>query len=184
MSRYLPLLLLPLLLAGGCATTVTSDDPPRFSADQYNRVFDAARVELREQGFYLDREDRRFGQITAEPEPVGTVFEPWHWRKHSTADAGEATTNQRRRRVRVILEPVADTSSDEDGKATEREYRLRIEALIEQYQRSTVHLTGTSRAGSLQANYHELPTDYRKIVVTDDDGRFVVPELPEVDFRL
>ena len=29
-----------------------------------------------------------------------------------------------------------------------------------------------------------LPTPYRKIVVTDDAGRFVIPELPDVDYRV
>lgn len=29
-----------------------------------------------------------------------------------------------------------------------------------------------------------LPTPFRKIVVTDDDGRFVLPEMPEGDYRL
>ncbi len=29
-----------------------------------------------------------------------------------------------------------------------------------------------------------LPTPYRKIVVTDQDGRFVLPDLPEAEFRL
>ena len=30
----------------------------------------------------------------------------------------------------------------------------------------------------------DLPTPYRKIVVTDDRGRFVVPELPEADYQV
>lgn len=30
----------------------------------------------------------------------------------------------------------------------------------------------------------ELPTPYRKIVVTDDDGRFVIPQLPAVNYQL
>ena len=29
-----------------------------------------------------------------------------------------------------------------------------------------------------------LPTDYRKIVVTDDTGKFVIPDLPDVAFKL
>jgi len=34
------------------------------------------------------------------------------------------------------------------------------------------------------AETDELPTPYRKIVVTDDQGRFVVPELPDVGYRV
>jgi streptogramin lyase len=34
------------------------------------------------------------------------------------------------------------------------------------------------------AETDDLPTPYRKIVVTDDDGRFVVPELPDADYAL
>ena len=30
----------------------------------------------------------------------------------------------------------------------------------------------------------DLPTPYRKIVVTDERGRFVVPELPEADYQV
>ena len=34
------------------------------------------------------------------------------------------------------------------------------------------------------AETSDLPTPYRKIVVTDERGRFVVPELPEADYRV
>ncbi|MEE4381368.1 MAG: hypothetical protein V2J02_05180 [Pseudomonadales bacterium] len=34
------------------------------------------------------------------------------------------------------------------------------------------------------AETDDLPTPFRKIVVTDDDGRFVLPELPEADYRV
>jgi hypothetical protein len=34
------------------------------------------------------------------------------------------------------------------------------------------------------AETDELPTSFRKIVVTDDDGRFVVPELPDARYRV
>jgi hypothetical protein len=30
----------------------------------------------------------------------------------------------------------------------------------------------------------DLPTPYIKIVVTDDDGRFVIPELPMANYRV
>jgi hypothetical protein len=29
-----------------------------------------------------------------------------------------------------------------------------------------------------------LPTPYRKIVVTNDDGRFVIPDLPAAEYQL
>ena len=34
------------------------------------------------------------------------------------------------------------------------------------------------------AETESLPTNYRKIVVTDDDGKFVLPELPEADYQV
>ncbi len=34
------------------------------------------------------------------------------------------------------------------------------------------------------AETSDLPTTFRKIVVTDDDGRFVLPELPAADYRV
>lgn len=34
------------------------------------------------------------------------------------------------------------------------------------------------------AETEDLPTPYRKIVVTDDDGRFVLPELPEAGYQV
>src|SRR5262245_48260721 len=48
----------------------------------------------------------------------------------------------------------------------------------------------TSEAGHREAGVwviaetDELPTTYRKIVVTDEQGRFVIPDLPTVGFRL
>ncbi len=34
------------------------------------------------------------------------------------------------------------------------------------------------------AETESLPTNYRKIVVTNDDGKFVLPELPEADYQV
>ena len=34
------------------------------------------------------------------------------------------------------------------------------------------------------AETSDLPTPYRKIVVTDDQGRFVLPELPEAEYQV
>lgn len=58
------------------------------------------------------------------------------------------------------------------------------------YAADTIAGTVRNQAGQAEAGVwviaetEALPTPYRKIVVTDDDGRFVVPELPAVDYAL
>ena len=45
--------------------------------------------------------------------------------------------------------------------------------------------SGTSEAGVwVIAETDHLPTDYRKIVVTDHEGRFVIPQLPHAGYRV
>jgi len=48
-----------------------------------------------------------------------------------------------------------------------------------------VSADGAGEAGVwVIAETESLPTPYRRIVVTDDDGRFVVPQLPDADYRV
>lgn len=48
-----------------------------------------------------------------------------------------------------------------------------------------VNATGAPEAGVwVIAETEELPTEYRKIVVTDDDGQFVLPQMPDATFEI
>jgi len=69
---------------------------------------------------------------------------------------------------------------------------VKLEALPELRQAQTNDIEGQviSEGGHAEAGVwviaetNDLPTDYRKIVVTNDDGRFVIPDLPDAGYQV
>ena len=65
--------------AGGCQRSyAVHDNPLPIDAEEYDRIFDAAIVVLKDKGFAIDRRDHRFGRITTQPLGSPTFAEPWH----------------------------------------------------------------------------------------------------------
>ena len=173
MRRYQPLLLLLLAFAlncGGCGRSIVRmDNPLPIDAREYARIFDAAVIELRDQGFIINRHDYRFGVITTRPLAAPTLLEPWQ-RQNTTAYQGlESTLNSQRRTVTVTLE-LADTATSTDLRPATQPavpgpaevantsaiispltasavagpaYQLRVEVLIERQQHPALQATGS-----------------------------------------
>lgn len=125
--------------ACGCARqTVRIENPATFAAVDYDRVFDATVMELRERRFTVERDDRRFGIVTTRPLTASTILEPWYRDDTTMARVGESTLNADRRVVRVNLTPV---------EGTETRYQAGVEVLVERRQLPPRQLT-TSALGT------------------------------------
>ena len=97
----LPAAVLALALAsGGCSRTlVKAQNPIEIGAGSYARVFAAAGLTLRDEGFVLNRQDYRSGVITTRPMLSGTLLEPWEQTNSTMYQAWESTLDAERRTV-------------------------------------------------------------------------------------
>jgi len=90
----------------GCSSRVVSmNNPIAITAEEYDRVFEAAVDVLRLNEFVVNRQDRRFGIITTEPYVAGSLLEPWRTDNTTAYQWSDATLNYQRRIVNVHLEP-------------------------------------------------------------------------------
>jgi hypothetical protein len=178
---------------GGCARSIVRmDNPLPIDVREYARIFDATVVELRDQGFIINRHDYRFGVITTRPLASPTLLEPWR-RQNTTVYQGlESTLNSQRRTVTVTLELVgASTSTDlapatqpaapettvsvnassatppsADSTAQVRSYQLRVEVLIERQQHPALHATGSPSAKTLVQPLTAVPRELQDRGIT------------------
>ncbi len=104
-------MLLMLVALAGCSSTPAAQDHMAIDAREYDRVYEAARLALRQRGFVLDRQDHRFGRITTLPLRSPTVGEVWHRGNTTAYQSWESTLNQERRIVTVSMTPL-DAASD------------------------------------------------------------------------
>lgn len=100
-----------VLLAAGCGgprrsdyvstarIAIPADDPAQ------QQLWEAIADTLREEGFRLDRLDRRAGLVTTLPETSKHFFEFWRHDVDTRQDFWEATINPIRRATRVSLQP-------------------------------------------------------------------------------
>lgn len=123
---------------GGCGRAVVDmETPVPVAASEYDRVFDAATLVLREQGFMPARQDRRFGVITTRPCTASSAFEPWRSDNTTAAQVAENTLNHRRRLVRVELRPRpagGDGSQPSPADAARPDYLLDVVVELQQRQ--------------------------------------------------
>lgn len=100
------------LLLGACAAapTATSFDAP---PGDYTRAFEAARDELRDAGFELDRVDARAGVITTRPHASAGFFTPWVADEQTLADDWDGTFNAEQRVVTVRFFPAAPDANND-----------------------------------------------------------------------
>lgn len=96
---------LPLLLLAAC----TASGPPTFSVPpgRYAAAFDAARDELRDRHFLLERVDAGSGVITTRDKHTAGLATPWDGEQSTVGQEFEDLLNHQQRRVRVTFEPQA-----------------------------------------------------------------------------
>ena len=122
-----------------------------LSRDDYDAVFDAAVRELRDAGFRIARNDRRFGVITTWPKESPTAFEPWVG-DNTTGDlARRSTLNHLRRSVEVQIIP-ANSADGEVG----ADYVFTVAVTLEREQQPDRYLRHSAR-GAVAARYREVP---------------------------
>jgi hypothetical protein len=109
---------LSMQLLGCTQAVVDAPNPTTISADEYDRVFDAAVEVLRGRHFVVDRKDRRFGVVTTRPLAASTFFEPWSDDNLTARQTLESTLNFERRTVRIEITPAADPAAPASAPAT------------------------------------------------------------------
>ncbi|HNO80112.1 MAG TPA: hypothetical protein PKN33_18855 [Phycisphaerae bacterium] len=127
-------------LAGlvGC-TPVQRDGDPMVRAftvadqDQLNDLLDTCEDVLRDQGFRIDRVDRRAGVVTTHPETSQHFFEVWRNDVATNYDFWEASLNTIRRSVEIQAAP--DLAKGE-ASLTIKVKRERYSALDRQFNNS------------------------------------------------
>jgi hypothetical protein len=146
-------LLLPVL-AASCASaprTTTVETP----AGAYARAFDAAKDELRDAGFELDRVDAREGVITTRPRASAGLWTPWTLDEQSAGDEIDGTFNAERRIVTVRFGPVTPAAAGgptTDLRTLEGPLTARVEVAVHRLYRpgripesAAIRLTGYFR---------------------------------------
>lgn len=179
MCRAAPLLLVSLILAACHTVPPVASNPLDIDASEYDGMYEAARLVLREEGFALDRRSYRLGVVDTEPLGSPTVFEPWLPTNTTLYQTAESTINYQRRVATVTIEPVQPEEpllpeSRTVGAATQpatqptpETYRLRVEVQVQQLQVPTRQLSGTTRGLAVQRRLAAVPTELRERGITD-----------------
>ena len=159
-------------IVGGCASgRLAVDNPLEVDTSDYPLFYRAAREVLAEQGFVLDQTNYRFGVVSTQPQYSATLFEPWRPTNSTSAQALGATVNHQRRVVTITLEPdpaegTRPRPAPADGTAAMPEepagYLFRIVAMIEQAQRPTMHLTGSTSGHRTQQALRQVPAEWAR----------------------
>ena len=168
-------LLAVALLAGGCSRPLgKAPDPIEIDGRDYARVFAAAPLVLRDEGFVLNRQDYRLGVVTTRPMLSPTLLEPWEHQNSTMYQAWESTLNAQRRTVTVTLEPLGDLPTAREigaGPSTapgprgpRPEYHLRVEVLVERQECPERQMTGSTV--NLNAALTGLPESYTDRAIT------------------
>jgi hypothetical protein len=145
-----------ILLASiaGCSQAVPDvSNPIPIATAEYDRVFDAAVLVLRDEHYVVARKDRRFGVITTEPRTAASVFEPWHTDNTTPAQTTESTLNFDRRTVRVMINPAAEAGD---------EYQLQVQVTRDRRHHPT-RVLNTAAMGSVGVGHREA-TDYKPLL--------------------
>lgn len=155
--------LLVMLTTGGCHRPFTpAPSSLAIDAAEYDRMFLAGAQVLRDHGFRVDRQDRRFGLLSTHPLDAPTAVEPWRTSNTTAGQAWQATLDHMRRTVNVMLEPIEhDDDVDDESRATLGDYTLRVEVLLERRTNPTRRLTGTSQRNAF-SRLSDVPAEWSR----------------------
>lgn len=168
-----------LMFAGstGCAApqqSVTIQNPVEIDTLEYTRMFDAAVMILRDEGFHIDREDYRFGTITTRPVSASTMLEPWKDDNTTDDQSAQSTISQQRRQITITFEPresdgrkpddrtwrLGDDSDDSPG------YLMRAEVLVERLVLPVTYLTGSTDGRRVLGKLSSVPAEWQRRGIT------------------
>lgn len=171
MATVLPATALAAVI--GCSVAPPSAEPVHVVAEEYGRMYQSAIQVLREEGYGIDRQDYRFGVVSTKPLASPTILEPWKRGNTTSGQAMESTINTQRRVVTVSLEPAearVEPHGDElsslrelaqrQARAMQGEYLMRVEAVIEQLQIPTRHLSGSTQGRRMFGHYRGVPAEW------------------------
>lgn len=155
-------------LAGCAAKFEAMDNPIEIGVEEYPRLFDAAVVVLREQGFIVDQQDYRYGRITTRLATLPTFLEPWHTNKTTSDQAFASTINHQRRRISLFFQPrqtvagLVDESRPVEEAGADTAYDVRAEVLTERLVVPIARLTGSTQPQSLIGRLADVPTEWKE----------------------
>ena len=154
-----------VLEIGGCtAPLARTHDVIEIDRAEYSRVYNAAIMVLREQGFPIDRQDFRFGVITTKPISSPTILEPWNTSNRTMGLAMESTINEQQRRVRVTLEPQGEIGGsayvESEAESSRHHFIMRVEAQIERRQQPVGYLTRSTAGHRVLRMTKKNPHEY------------------------
>lgn len=145
--------LVSAVVVAGCSQAVPDvSNPIPIATAEYDRVFNAAVMVLRDEHYVVDRKDRRFGVVTTEPRIAASVFEPWHTGNTTPAQTTESTLNLDRRTVRVMIDPAAESG----------DYQLQVHVRRDRRHHPT-RVLNTAAMGSVGVT-HRRATDYQPLL--------------------
>jgi len=158
-------LLVVWLVLGGCIHAVVEPAGAiEISTSEYSRMYRAAVLVLRDRGFRLDRQDYRFGRVTAWPMPAPSIMEPWEHTNSTVGQALESTINSQRRVVSVMLDPAGDQAVQADP---DLGYVMRIEVLVERLQVPARQLTGSTHGPRVCGTLSVVPRELAERGIVD-----------------
>lgn len=174
MKRRLHILLsaagLTLALMGCQQPKADAPNPLSIDAREYDRMYDAAIVVLRDHGFRVTRQDYRFGRVTAGPKGSATALEPWKGDNSNLHLAGVSTFSDIQRRAMIYIDPIAGDAEQDaetaDAPTAPTEtatdgYTLRVEVILERKQQPTRRLTG-SHSKNVFSDLREVPAELKQ----------------------
>ncbi len=174
---------MPLLGCAGGPPAEQAVDPRLVAAEDYDAALAATVAVLRDRGFVIDRQDRRFGVVTTEALGAATVFEPWKPNHVTAAAAVRSTLNDQRRTVTVTFTPAWDPPREEAERdaadpAAEGEalasapppYLLSVEVQVERRQVVTRRVGGAP-ANRVFSYYDAPPAELRRRGLESDFWR-------------
>ncbi|MBY0313414.1 MAG: hypothetical protein K2W85_15210 [Phycisphaerales bacterium] len=164
-SRTLTLGIVVLIALSGCArsssTAARSGDtadvahaPVSFAAGQYPAAFDAAREELRDLGFVLDRVDAQLGVITTLPKGSGGLATPWDREQSSIEDEVNDAVHRAQRVVRIEYVPSDSSTPATDLRSFNGNVNMAVGATL---QRVNVPGWRLNTLGVLNSTYSRDP---------------------------
>ncbi len=180
-----------VLLATGCSQPFQpTPNPFEIDAREYRRMYNAAVLILREQGFRLNRQDYRFATVSTYPLACPTLFEPWRPTNTTAGQAFEATINQQRRIVTVRWEsiprvnPSSDNPTTSDPAPPERAYLMHVEVVVERRQEPTRHLNGSTQGHAVTSSLTGVPVEWFDRGITESDYWQPIGTDPYLEQRL